>query len=89
MTLHELTYVRYLLRSIRNLHIEKEAMAVVLDTAQGSDGPGSADSWRQSVQRMRDDPVFRSALEANLAPKFERLEQALQDEALLKKLQDS
>jgi hypothetical protein len=87
MTSHQLGYVRYLLRRIKDLYIEKEAMAVVLDTANDLGGLSTCGQWRESVQRMRNDPVYCSAVEANLAPQFLRLEQALQDENLLKKLQ--
>lgn len=84
MTAHELQGVRQLLRDLKDLYIEKEAMAVVLDTAKGPRGPEGSDSWRQAVQRMREDAVFCSAVEANLAPKFERLEKALRDEESVK-----
>jgi hypothetical protein len=87
MTSHQLGYVRYLLRRIKDLYVEKEAMAVVLDTAKDLGGLRACGQWRESVQRMRNDPVYCSAVEANFAPHFQRMEQALQDEGLLKKLQ--
>ncbi len=86
MTSHQLSYVRFLLRTIKNLHIEKEAMSVVLDTRKDLDGTRACGQWRESVKRMRNDPVYCSAVEANLAPQFERLELALQDEGVLNKL---
>ena len=86
MTSSQLGYVRYLLRTIKNLHIEKEAMSVVLDTAKELDGSRTRGQWRKAVQRMRNDPVYCSAVEANLAPYFERIEKALLDETLLNKL---
>ena len=86
VTSHQLGYVRYLLRTIKNLHIEKEAMSVVLDTAKDLDGTLACGQWRESVKSMRDDPVYCSAVEANLAPHFQRIEQALQDEGVLNKL---
>ncbi len=86
MTSHQLGYVSYLLRTIKNLYIEKEAMSVVLDTAKDLDGKRACGRWRESVKQMREDPVFCSAVEANLAPHFRRIEHALQDEGVLKKL---
>jgi hypothetical protein len=86
MTSYQPSYVRYLMRRIKDLYIEKEAMSVLLDTAK--DLPGlRTKQWRELVENMRTDPVFCSAVEANLAPHFERMEQALQDEGLLNKLQ--
>ena len=65
-------------------------MSVLLDTPKCSTRPSSIhDLWRSSVQQMKDDPVFCSAVEANLAPYFSRLEQALQEELLFKGLQRS
>ena len=86
MTSHEVAYFRYLLRTIKDLYIEKEAMSVVLDTARNSGGLKAPEPWREAVQRMRNDPVYCSAVEANFAPYFHRLELALLDQDLLKKL---
>jgi hypothetical protein len=86
MNSHQLAYVRHLLRKIKDLYIEKEAMAVLLDTGTGR-VTRSGDPWRVVVQRMQQDPVYRSAVEANLAPRLLRMEQALQDERLLKQLE--
>ncbi len=86
MTSHQLGYVRYLVRTIKDLYIEKEAMSVVLDTAKDLNGKGACGQWRESVKEMRRDPVYCSAVEANLAPHFQRIEQALQDEGVLNKL---
>jgi hypothetical protein len=88
MTSHQLGYVRYLLHRIKALSIEKEAMSVLLDNAKDLSGMRVHYQWKESVERMRNDPVFCSAIEANLAPHFERMEQALQDEGLFKKLQE-
>ena len=88
MTSHQLGYVRYLLRRIKDLYVEKEAMSVLLDNAKDLSGLRTHHQWRESVERMRKDPVFCSAIEANLAPVFERMEQALQDEGVLKELQE-
>jgi hypothetical protein len=88
MTSHQLNYSRYLLRQIKNLHIEMQAMSVLLDSPRHSASQSSIqDSWRSSVQQMKDDPVFCSAVEANRAPYFSRLERALQDELLFEGLQ--
>ena len=85
MTAHELQYVRYLLRRIKDLYVEKEAMSCVLDMPK-SNAAHNGVPWRESVERMRHDAVYRSAVEANFTPHFQRLEQALQDEDLLKQL---
>jgi hypothetical protein len=87
LTSHQLGYFRYLLRRIKDLYIEKEAMSVLLDTAKELSGSRNREQWKESVQRMRNDPVYCSAIDANHAPYFQRIEQALQDEDLLRKLQ--
>jgi len=43
--------------------------------------------WSEAVARMQHDAVYCSAVEANFAPHFERVERALEDEDLLKQLQ--
>ena len=86
MTSHQLIYVRYLLRTIKDLYVEKEAMAVVLDTAKDLGGSRAWGQWRETVQSMRNDPVYCSAVEANFAPHFQRIERALQDERLFNRL---
>ncbi len=86
MTSHQLSYVRYLLRQIKDLHIETQAMSVLLDTAKRSGGPSIDASWRSSVQSMKNDPVFCSSVEANFGPHFLRLEQAMLDERLFETL---
>ncbi len=88
MTAHQLQYVRYLLRHIKELYVEKEAMSCVLDMpTSNAAGNGNGVPWRESVARMQRDAVYCSAVEANFAPHFQRLERALQDEDLLKQLQ--
>jgi hypothetical protein len=87
LTSHQFGYFRYLLRKIKDLYIEKEAMSVLLDTGKNLSGSRTHEQWKESVQRMRNDPVYCSAIEANHAPYFQRIEEALQDEDLLKKLQ--
>lgn len=89
MTSHQLGYVRYLLRQIKDLYVETQAMSVLLDTAKSSSGSSIHDPWRSTVQRMKSDPVFCSSVEANFGPHFLRLEQALQDERLFESLQAS
>jgi hypothetical protein len=89
MTAHQLGYVHYLLRQIKDLYVETQAMSVLLDTAKSSSGSSIHDPWRNSVRRMKSDPVFCSSVEANFGPYFLRLEQALQDERLFKNLQAS
>ena len=79
MTSHQLNYVRYLLRQIKDLYIETQAMSVLLDTAKTA-SPKIDASWRSLVQGMKNDAVFCSSVEANFGPYFLRLEQALQDE---------
>jgi len=74
------------MRRIKDLYIEKEAMSVLLDTAKDPPGLGTK-QWRELVERMRNDPVYCSAVEANLGPLFERMERALQNDSLLNKLQ--
>ena len=86
MTAHELHYVRYLLRQIKDLYVEKEAMSCVLDMPKGNAAHNGV-PWRESVSRMQHDAVYCSAVEANFGPHFQRLERALQDEDLLKQLQ--
>jgi hypothetical protein len=88
MTVHQLQYVRYLLRRVKDLYVEKEAMSCVLDTPK-SKAPGNEVPWRESVARMQHDAVYCSAVEANFAPHFQRLERALEDEDLLKQLRQS
>jgi hypothetical protein len=86
MTTHQLQYFRYLLRRMKDLYVEKEAMSCVLDSPKSSAG-GKEVPWREAVARMRHDAVYCSAVEANFAPHFERVERALRDEDLLKQLQ--
>lgn len=86
MTMHQLQYVRYLLRRVKELYVEKEAMACMLDAPKGN-AAVKVVPWRESVARMQHDAVYCSAVEANFAPHFQRLERALQDEDLLKQLE--
>lgn len=86
MTGHQLQYVRYLLRRVKELYVEKEAMSCVLDTPKSNTASNGV-PWRESVARMQRDAVYCSAVEANFAPHFQRLERALQDEDLLKQLE--
>jgi hypothetical protein len=86
MTAHQLQYFRYLLRRMKDLYVEKEAMSCVLD-APRSNSAGKDVPWREAVARMQHDAVYCSAVEANFAPHFERVERALDDENLLKQLQ--
>jgi hypothetical protein len=60
-------------------------MGTVLDTPRLRDDTAATD-WRAITAKMRDDQVFRSAMEANLAPYFERLQGALQSERMLASL---
>ena len=86
MTVHQLHYVRYLQQRIKDLYVEREAMSSVLD-APKSNGDGPSVPWRNSVALMQNDAVYCSAIEANFAPHFQRIERALQDEDLLKQLE--
>jgi hypothetical protein len=85
MTAHQLQYFRYLLRRMKDLYVEKEAMSCVLDAPRSNAGKDVP--WREAVARMQHDAVYCSAVEANFAPHFERVERALDDEDLLKQLQ--
>lgn len=82
MTAHELAYYQYLLREIRSLCVENEAMATLLDNPSFS-----RKEWRATAQTLSADSVFRSAVEANFGPYFERLRDALRDAKVLTKLQ--
>ena len=86
MTAHQLRYFRYLLRRLKDLYVEKEAMSCVLDDPKPN-AAANAVPWREAVARMQHDAVYCSAVEANFAPHFERVERALDDEDLLKQLQ--
>ena len=85
MTAHQLQYVRYLLQRVKDLYIEKEAMSCVLDSPKSNAGSDGI-PWRESVARMQHDAVYCSAVEANFAPHFQKIERALQDEDLFKRL---
>ncbi|MCU1286729.1 MAG: hypothetical protein JWO13_3079 [Acidobacteriales bacterium] len=82
MTLHELQYCRFLLRCLKDLYVEKSAMSTLLDTHKQSDEAALGD-WRSASATMSADSVFRSAIEANFAPLFEKLESAINNEELL------
>lgn len=84
MTLHELKYCQHLVRRLKDLHIERAAMSTILDTPRLS--AAGAPDWRVSTEKMIQDPVFRSAVEANLAPLFERISAAMTDERALNDL---
>jgi hypothetical protein len=77
MNAHELAYCRYLLAEIRQLCITNEAMTTLLDNPSFS-----RMSWRTTSDAMSNDLVFRSAVEANFGPYFDRLKRALTDEKL-------
>jgi hypothetical protein len=86
MTAHELSYYRYLLEEIKRLQTESQAKSVMLDswTTYGKDGVRSP--WRADVQKMTNDPMFRSAVEANLEPHFSRIQRGLGDAKTLQEL---
>jgi hypothetical protein len=86
MTSHELAYIKYLVRRIKDLYIEKEAMSVLLDMRICSDGERAEKPWREAVRLKQHDEVYCSAVEANLAPHFSRIERALLDEDLFQEL---
>lgn len=82
MNAHEFDYCQYLLQEIRNLRIENEAMATMLDNPSFS-----VNGWRVTTESLAADEVFRSAVEANFAPYFERLRRARGDSKTLLTLQ--
>ena len=77
MNAHELAYCRYLLAEIRQLCITNEAMSTLLDNPSFS-----RTAWRTTSDAISNDLVFRSAVEANFGPYFDRLKRALTDEKL-------
>jgi hypothetical protein len=85
MTSHELRYCRFLLRCVQDLHIETAAMSTILDTPALREGT-TGGNWRSTSAEMTDDSVYRSAIEANYAPYFERLKCALNNEQVLASL---
>ena len=87
MTAHELRYLRFLLSRIKELYVEKEAMSVVLDGRWEQSGTDHGVPWRKTVTTMQADPVYQSAVLANIAPYLQRVAQALQDESALERLQ--
>src|ERR1051326_9348341 len=70
MTAHQLRYFRYLLRRLKDLYVEKEAMSCVLDDPKPN-AAANAVPWREAVARMQHDAVYCSAIEANFAPRSE------------------
>jgi hypothetical protein len=77
MNAHELAYCRYLLAEIRQLCITNEAMSTLLDNPSFS-----RTAWRTTSDAISNDLIFRSAVEANFGPYFDRLKRALTDEKL-------
>ena len=77
MTMHELQYCRHLLQLVKDLYIERAALSAFLDMPSRSASSASPSSWHTTCQQMAADPVFRSAVEANFAPYFDRLERGL------------
>lgn len=86
MTAHELSYYRYLLQEIKRLHAENQARSVLLDSWSTYGREGVRNPWRLDVQKMTRDPLFRSAVEANLEPHLSRIERGLGDAGALKEL---
>ncbi|MEO6120144.1 MAG: hypothetical protein ABIP12_05585 [Terriglobales bacterium] len=78
MTAHELAYYRYLLAEIKQLHTRNQAQSVMLDSPRRDNT-----DWRSGVEKMTQDPTFRSSVEANLEPHFTRIERGLTDAAAL------
>jgi hypothetical protein len=83
MTSHELQYYRFLLRLVKDLYIERAATCTILDMPR--DGTLVHD-WRSRSAVMTKDKVYRSAVEANFAPFFEKLKRALNSEKVLAEL---
>lgn len=86
MTAHELAYYRYLLQEIKRLHTENQARSVLLDSWSTYGREGIRNPWRIDAQKMTRDPLFRSAVEANLEPYFTRIQKGLADAGTLKEL---
>jgi hypothetical protein len=60
-------------------------MSTILDTPSLREGT-NVGNWRSTSAEMTDDSVYRSAIEANYAPYFERLKCALNNEQVLTSL---
>lgn len=86
MTAHELTYCRYLVGELKRMHTESQAKSVLLDSWTTYGSPGNRSDWRQEAEKMTKDLVFRSAVEANLEPRFSRIQRGLRDPATLQLL---
>ena len=86
MTAHELSYYRYLLGEIKKLHIENHAKSVALDSRNASPKEGLPPDWRADVAKMIKDPMFCSAVEANMEPYFTRIQRGLSDATALEAL---
>lgn len=86
MTAHELAYYRYLLGEIKKLHTENQAKSVMLDSWNTYGREGVRSDWRTDVAKMTKDPMFRSAVEANMEPHFTRIQRGLNDAAALQDL---
>jgi hypothetical protein len=82
MTMHELKYCRFLLACVKDLYIERSAMSTILDTPSLR----VKTDWRSASAEMSADAVFGSAIAANFAPLFEKLESAINNEQLLTSL---
>jgi hypothetical protein len=85
MTLHELQYCRFLLRCVKDLYIERSAMSTILDTPSLREEIAIR-NWRSASAELSADAVYCSAIEANFAPLFEKLESAIKSEQLLASL---
>jgi len=90
MTAHELSYYRYLLAEIKQLHTRNQAQSVMLDSWNSAGHaimrPEHPGDWRTGVEAMTQDPTFRSSVEANMEPLFTRIERGLTDAATLEGL---
>lgn len=86
MTTHELNYYRYLLGEIKRLQTECQAKSVMLDSWTTYGKNGVRTPWRADVDKMTKDPMFRSAVEANLEPHFSRIQRGLKDATTLQEL---
>lgn len=84
MTAHELAYYRYLLGEIKKLHTENQAKNVMLDSWNTYGKERVRSDWRIDVEKMTKDPMFRSAVEANLEPHFARIQRGLKDATTLR-----
>ena len=85
MNRHELDYGRFLIEEIKRLQAESQAKSVLLDSWTMQSNERNRNDWRPAVQNMVADPVFRSSVEATIAPYLTRLHRGLVEAPVLVK----